>query len=42
LRHRFGLGGAQVNMIPTVFNCLLCQGASPLYLLVSDHHFGGT
>jgi hypothetical protein len=31
-----------VNMIPTVFNCLLCQGTSPLYLLVSDHHFGGT
>src|SRR5262249_27527239 len=37
LSHGFGVGGAQMNMIPTIFMCLLCQGASPLYLVVCLH-----
>jgi hypothetical protein len=28
-----------VNVIPPVFNCLLCQGASPV-LRVCKYHFG--
>src|SRR5215469_387446 len=34
-RHGFRVGRAQMNVVPTVFDCLLCQGASPVRLLVS-------